>query len=158
MPTNRVFCFFFFFWKFVICLSVKQYTMKFLLILDFSSQTPCLAKFFFWSYCPKFSWPIRLQDSSKCNICKKTWEIKLNQVDFLFAAIRVSYKIVLLVLISMVRHAQSIQNNKYTISLEYFEKELKDKLYISCRKINIKVFNMLVVLFLLVMAKRTQST
>ena len=28
-------------------------------------------KFLFWSYWPKCSWPIRLQDSLKCNICKK---------------------------------------------------------------------------------------
>ena len=35
---------------------------------------PCLAKFLLWSYCQKCYWPVRLQDSLKCNISKKLWE------------------------------------------------------------------------------------
>lgn len=75
---------------FVICFSRKQCIIKALLILDFPSQTPSLAKFIFWSYCPKFSWPIRLQDSFCCNVFKKIWGIKL--IFYLQINIRISYK------------------------------------------------------------------
>ena len=51
--------------------------MKILLILDFPSQTVYLVKFLSFSYRPKCSWPIRLQDSSKCNTSTKNWGIKL---------------------------------------------------------------------------------
>ena len=88
--------------------------MKVLLILDFSLQTSSLSKFLLWSYCPKCSWPIRLQNSLKCNICKKMKDI----VDFLLHInIRVSYKLVLLLLMGVDRHAQSTQNNEFAISL-----------------------------------------
>ena len=54
------------FWKSCLWFSRKQCKMKIILILDFPSQTPYLAKFLFWSYYPKCSWPIRLQDCLKC--------------------------------------------------------------------------------------------
>ena len=44
---------------------------KFFLIIDFPLQTLYLGKFLSWSYCPKCSWPISLQDTLKCNISKK---------------------------------------------------------------------------------------
>ena len=55
--------------------------MKVALILDFPSQTPCLAKFLFWSYCPNCSWPIG------CKILLNVISVKKlrDQVDFLFA-------------------------------------------------------------------------
>ena len=40
-----------------------------------------LAKFLFWSYCPKCSWPIILQDSFKGNVRKKIRD----EADFLSA-------------------------------------------------------------------------
>ena len=55
--------------------------MKVLLILDFPLQTPFLAKFLLWSYCPKFPSPVCLWDSLKCNISKKM----INQVNFMVA-------------------------------------------------------------------------
>ena len=82
------------------------------LILDFPSQTPCLAQFLFWNYCPKCSWPMRLQDSLKCNSVN---ELR-NQVNFwLQINIRVSYKSVLLLCVGVARHAKSTQNNKFAI-------------------------------------------
>ena len=51
--------------------------MGFLIILDFPSQTSCLAKFLFLSYQPKCSWPIRLYVSLKCNFSRKNCGIKL---------------------------------------------------------------------------------
>ena len=83
--------YFAFFENAVISFSKKGCKMKGLLILEFPSQTPCLAKFLFWSYCPK---QIRLQDSLKCNISNKNWGIKL--IFCLQINIRVSYKFFLL--------------------------------------------------------------
>ena len=45
--------------------------MKILLILDFPSQTSCLGKIFFWSYCLKCGWSIRFQDFSSVMSVKK---------------------------------------------------------------------------------------
>ena len=61
-PQNRVFCIFFKLLSFV--LPKDNARWKF---FWFWPQTPCLVKFFFWSYCRKCSRPIRLQDSLKCN-------------------------------------------------------------------------------------------
>ena len=63
--------YFAFFENFVICFSLKKGKMAVLLILYFLSQISYLTKFLFWSYWPICFWPIRLQDSLKCNICKK---------------------------------------------------------------------------------------
>ena len=46
-----------------------------------SIANPMSGKTLFWRFCPKCSWPIRLQDSLKSNIFKKL----RNQLDFLFA-------------------------------------------------------------------------
>ena len=52
----------------------------------------------------------------------------MDQVDFLLEInIRVSYELVLLLLMDVTRHAQSTQNNKFAISLQYFKEEVKDK-------------------------------
>ena len=70
-PKIGYFPFLFFFEHFVICFSQKQWKMKILLIIDFPSRTSCMAKFLFWIYCPKCSWPVRLQGSLKFNIWKR---------------------------------------------------------------------------------------
>ena len=56
--------------------------MKALLILDFPLQTPCLAKFLFWSYCPK--WPILANQIA--GFFKASVKKIGGQVDFLFLA------------------------------------------------------------------------
>ena len=40
------------------------------------SSVPHLEKFWFSSYVPKCCWPIKLQDSLKCNISRKKWMTK----------------------------------------------------------------------------------
>ena len=126
--------------------------MKILLILDFPSKTWCLTKFLFWSYCPKCSWAIRLQNSLKCDICKKIWEIKL--IFCMQVNIRVSYKFVLLVLMGMPRVPK-------TTSLQYHWNIPRNRWGINiifCMNINIKVFYKLVVFFLLALARHIQNT
>ena len=70
-PQNRVF---WFFKNFFICFSKQQCKMKFLVILVFPLQTSCLANFLFWSCFPNCFWPIRFQNSLKCNIPGKIEE------------------------------------------------------------------------------------
>ena len=41
---------------------------------------------------------------------------------------RVSYKLVLMCLVGVTRHAESTQNNKFAISLQYFKKEVRDNM------------------------------
>ena len=74
-------------WK---CWSIVGF-FKVLLSFGFSLETPCLPKFLFCIYQPKCSWPVRLQDSLKCNIFRKNWGINL---------IFCSYKVVFRVRIS----------------------------------------------------------
>ena len=82
--------------------------MNVLLILNFASQTPCLKRFMFWSVCPECTWPIRLQNSLKTNIYKKG----IKMIFCLQINIKVSYKLVLLILAGVARRTQSSQSNK----------------------------------------------
>ena len=50
--------------------------LKLNIVIYISLQSPCLSKAWFLSYVSKCFWPIRLQDSSKCNISRKKWETK----------------------------------------------------------------------------------
>ena len=62
-------------------MSWKWSKMKTSIVIDLSPQIRIsyLAKFRFSSYGPKCSWPIKLQDSLKCNISRKKWK---NEVYF----------------------------------------------------------------------------
>ena len=60
------------------------------------------------------------------------------QVDFNILGIKVSYKVVLSLLISRIKHSQSTQSNKFTISLQYLKKKLGVEFIFSMPK-NIKV-------------------
>ena len=60
------------------------------------------------------------------------------QVDFSTMGIKVSYKIILSLLMSMIKHSQSTQSSKFVISLQYLKKKLGMEL-IFCVQINIKV-------------------
>ena len=44
------------------------------------------------------------------------------QVDFNTLGIKVSYKVILSLLMNMITHSQSIQSNKFAISLQDFKK------------------------------------
>ena len=98
--------------------------MKILFILELLSQTLCLTKTIVLELSPSF-WPIRLQDSLKWNISRKNWVIKL--ICGLQINIRVSYKLLLSLLVDVARHTQSNQNKTFAKSLKYFKKEVRDK-------------------------------
>ena len=48
------------------------------------------------------------------------------KVDFNTLIIKVSYKVILSLLIGMIKHSQNTQSNKFTISLQYLKKEVRD--------------------------------
>ena len=55
------------------------------------------------------------------------------KVDFNNLGVKISYKAILSLLIGMIKHSQSTQSNKFTISLQYREE------FIFCMQMNIKV-------------------
>ena len=59
------------------------------------------------------------------------------QVDFSILGIKVSYKVVLSLLISRIKHSQSTLGNKFAISLQYLKKKLRMEC-IFCMQKNIK--------------------
>ena len=46
------------------------------IVIDISLPVPYLVKFWFTNYGPKWCWPVKFQDSLKCNISKKKLMIK----------------------------------------------------------------------------------
>ena len=59
------------------------------------------------------------------------------QIDFRTLGIQVSYKLMLSLTIDMIKHFQSTQSNKFAISLQYLEKEVRNGVHF-CMQINIK--------------------
>ena len=51
------------------------------------------------------------------------------QVDFNTLVIKVSYKVMLSLLMCMIKHSQSTQSNKFAISLQYLKKKVWDRFY-----------------------------
>ena len=71
------------------------------------------------------------------NILKKKLEMKLVflhadkhqsflQVGFNTLSIKVSYKVILSLFMNMIKHSQSTQSNKFSISLQYLKKEARN--------------------------------
>ena len=58
------------------------------------------------------------------------------QGDFNTLGTKVSYKVVLSLLMSMIKHSQSTQSNNFAISLQYLKKEVRNGV---CMQINSKV-------------------
>ena len=53
------------------------------------------------------------------------------QVDFNTLVIKVSYKVILSLLMGMIRHSQSTQSNKFVISVQYPKKEVRNEIHFS---------------------------
>ena len=51
------------------------------------------------------------------------------QVDFNTLGIKVSYRVILSLLLGIIKHPQSIQSNKFTISLQYLKKEVRNAVH-----------------------------
>ena len=56
------------------------------------------------------------------------------QVDFNTLGIKVSYKVILSLLMGMIKYSQSTQSNKFAISLQYLKKEIRNGVHLfACR-------------------------
>ena len=89
-------------------------------------------------------WPIKLQDSLKCNISRKKLIMK-----FIFGMqknIKIFYRLILSFWVCLTRHAQSIQNKKFAYISNISRKTGRMKL-IFCLQINIKDFFKLILSF-----------
>ena len=53
----------------------------------------------------------------------------LLQVDFSTLVIKVSYKVILTLLMSMIKHSQSTKSNQFIIFLQYLKKEVRNGVY-----------------------------
>ena len=102
-------------------------------VSDISSPIPYLQKFEFLSYRPKCCQLNKLQDFLKCNIARKKWMVKFifcRQINMKVSyrlistllASKLSYKVILWILMGMIKHSRSTQSNQFAMSLQYLKK------------------------------------
>ena len=78
-------------------------------------------------------------------------------VDFNNLGIKVSYKVILSLVMDMIKHSQSTQCNKFAISLRYLKKEVSDGVHFLHADRH-QSFYKLALSFLMEVAKHLQST
>ena len=81
----------------------------------------------------------------------------LQQVDFNTLGIKVSYKVILSLLMSMFKHSQSTQSDKFAISLKYLKKEVRDEVHFFYAYKHQSLYK-LALSFLIKMVRHVQST
>ena len=91
------------------------------IVIDISMQILYLAKFWFLSYKPKWSWSIKLLDSLKCNILGMKCGMKL--ILYMQISIEVFCKLIPPFLVGVVRHPQ-IASKIEEFSGQYSKKRL----------------------------------
>ena len=117
-----------------------------------------LAKFWASIYGRKCCQPVKLHDSWKCNILRKKWMMK-----FIFCMqinIEVFYKLIISILVGVIRHNQSTQNNftcLCNISMHAYFQAWRMRL-IFCLQINAKVYYKMIVSLWVFVARHVQST
>ena len=118
--------------------------MKTNIVIDILPSISYLAKFRFSSYGPKCCWPIKLQDSLKCNISRKKWMMK-----FIFG-MQINIEV-------FNRHTQSTQNKNFAYLCNISRRMWGMKL-IFCLQVNTKVFCKLIESLWVCVARYVQST
>ena len=118
--------------------------------------------FWAWSSIPKVPKMTSLQ--RPYNTSHKEIEMKLIcgmqkniKVDFNALGIKVSYKVILSVLMGMIKHSQSTQSNKFAIQLQYLTKEVRDGAHFRHADKG-QSFYKLALSFLMEVARHVQST
>ena len=114
--------------------------MKTNIVIDISPSILYLAKFWFSSYGPKSCWPIKLQDSLKCNISRKKGMMKC--IFGMQINIEVFYKLMQSFWVCLARLAQSIQNKKLAYLCNISKKTLA-----FCQLINKILYEVIVSLW-----------
>ena len=79
------------------------------------------------------------------------------QVDFNTLGIKVSYKVILSLLMGMIKHCQSTQGTKFAIPLQHLKKEVRDWVHFLHADKD-QSFYKLALLFLMEVARHDQST
>ena len=80
------------------------------------SQSPQTSKF---TMCLQ---KLKKEVRDKVGFMREYKHLNFLQVDFNTLGIKVSYKVILSLLIGMIKHSQSTQSNKFAISLQYLKK------------------------------------
>ena len=122
--------------------------------IDISSPVPYLAKFWFSSFKSKSCWPIKLQDSLKCNISRK--KRMMRSIFAMQINIELFYKLILSFLVCIGRHTQSTQN-RFEYLCNVSRKMWRMKL-IFCLLINAKVSYKLVASLWVCIVRHARST
>ena len=78
------------------------------------------------------------------------------QIDFSTLVIKVSYKVILSLLMGMIKHSQSTQSNKFVISLQYLKKEVRNGVHFLHADKH-QSFYKLALLFLMKATRHVQS-
>ena len=78
-------------------------------------------------------------------------------VDFNNLGIKVSYKVILSLLMGMIKHSQSTQSNKFAISLQYLKKEVRNGVRFLHEDKH-QIFYKLALSFLMEVTRHVQST
>ena len=79
------------------------------------------------------------------------------QVDFSTLVIKISYKVILSLLIGMIKHSQDTESNKFVIFLQYIKKEVRNGVHFLNADKN-QSFDKLALLFLMEATRHVQST
>ena len=82
-------------------------------------------------------------------------QININ-VSFNTLDIKVSYKVILLLLMGMIKHSRNTQSNNFAISLQYFQKKVKNE--VNFLHADHQSFYKLALSFLAEVARHNQST
>ena len=64
------------------------------------------------------------------------------QANFNTLGIKVSYKVILSLLMGMIKHSLKTQSNKFAISLQYLKKEARNGAQFFCMQINISFYKL----------------
>ena len=91
-----------------------------------------------------------------CDIFRKTWGIKL--IFYLQINMKVFYKLLISHWVSIPKHAQSTQNDKFAISLQYLKKGVRDEVDCIFMQISMEVTCKLILWFLMGMVRHFQSS
>ena len=128
------------------------------IVVNISPPIPYLAKFWSLGYVPKCCQPIKLQDSSKCNISRKKWMMKC--IYGLQINIKVFCNSILWFWVCATRNVQSAQNKKCACLCNICRKTWGVKL-IFCLQINSLIVShwvKLIVSHWVCIARHAQST
>ena len=77
----------------------------------------------------KFAMPLQYLEKEVRDFLHGDKHQSFLQVDFNTLAIKASYNVVLSLLIGMFKHSKSTQSNKFSISLHYLKKEVRDAVH-----------------------------